>query len=98
MPAYDGSAYSPPAPVALVRIENPSTGKFADNVAMLLDTGADVTLLPRGAVESLLPDLANLPTYELIGFDGNRSRAEAVNLEIRFRHPLRINNHVRRIF
>ncbi len=51
---------------------------------MLLDTGADVTLLPRNAVESLLPNLTELPLYELIGFDGSRSTAEAVNFEIRF--------------
>lgn len=88
MPAYDESAYSPPAPIALVRVENSSTGKFANNVTLLLDTGADITLLPRSAVKSLLPDLTDLPRYELIGFDGNRSTAQAVNLEIRFLEKL----------
>ena len=55
---------------------------------MLLDTGADVTLLPRTAVEPLLSDLTDLPSYKLIGFDGNRSTAQAVNLEIRFNKKL----------
>ena len=51
---------------------------------MLLDTGADVTLLPRGAVERL--GVSPLPgqRYELMGFDGARSFAPAVSLDMVF--------------
>jgi hypothetical protein len=54
------------------------------DVPMLLDTGADATLLPRGAVARLgiTPDPAL--RYELIGFDGTRSTAQAVDLEMLF--------------
>lgn len=84
MPAYDSSGYAPPAPVAMVRIENPANGMSADDVPMLIDSGADVSLLPRSAILPLLDNASGLPTYDLIGFDGNKSSAEAVQVRLRF--------------
>jgi predicted aspartyl protease len=69
--------------VASVELVHVATGQTVDNVTMLLDTGADVTLVPRGAVDRL--GLATLPeTYALEGFGGSRSQAAAVPLGIRF--------------
>jgi hypothetical protein len=73
----------PPAPVALVTLRNPESGATKDGVTMLLDTGADVTLLPRGVVGDL--GLSYLTSsYELIGFEISSSIAHAVRAEIVF--------------
>ncbi|HMP07028.1 MAG TPA: retropepsin-like aspartic protease [Lacipirellulaceae bacterium] len=53
-------------------------------VPMLLDSGADVSLLPRSAVASLIDGRDDLPHYELAGFDGHVSLAPAVTLELEF--------------
>ena len=50
----------------------------------MLDTGADITLLPRSAVERLgIKPQAGLQ-YELLGFDGSRSAADVVDLDMIF--------------
>jgi hypothetical protein len=46
MPGYDASGFDPPAPVARVVLRNPHSGATVSDVLLLLDTGADVTLLP----------------------------------------------------
>ena len=84
MPSYDASHFDPPAPVAEVSLRSPQTGDAVSAALLLVDTGADVTLLPRRAVERLgvspLPD----QRYELMGFDGTRSFAPAVFLDVVF--------------
>jgi len=51
---------------------------------MLLDSGADVTLIPQAVIERL--DVAVLAdkSYELAGFDGSTSQVPAVRLEMIF--------------
>jgi predicted aspartyl protease len=84
MPNYDASHFDPPAPVAHVTLRNPHNGATVSDVLLLLDTGADVTLLPRMAVERLgVPLLAN-QRYELMGFDGSKSFASVVMLDTIF--------------
>lgn len=83
MPRYDGVRFTPPAPVANVSLVDVDSGQIVDGVPMLLDTGADVTLVPRPAVDALRAAL--LPkTYVLEGFDGRQSQANAVRLGLRF--------------
>lgn len=53
MPEYDAENFDPPAPVVYVILRNPATGASLQNVPMLIDTGADVTVLPRTYVEQL---------------------------------------------
>ena len=53
MPAYDSVLFNPPAPLARVTIRHSSPGATVSDVPMLLDTGADVTLLPQASVERL---------------------------------------------
>src|SRR5436190_20823282 len=81
MPTYDSVRFSPPAPLGTIEIRNPATGGVWANVPMLLDTGADVTLLPRECVNQLQIPIDATQVYELIGFDGARSTAAAAHLD-----------------
>jgi hypothetical protein len=84
MPAYDRTWFDPPAPVARVTVRSPDTGATMSGVPMLLDSGADVMLLPAEVTKSLgLTSLAG-KQYELVGFDGSTSLASVVRLELIF--------------
>jgi hypothetical protein len=83
MPAYDALRYDPPAPVATVVLRDSRGGSVSD-VVLLLDTGADVTLLPRDALELMGIQPINGLVYELVGFDGSRCSLPAVELEMIF--------------
>lgn len=84
MPKYDAENFDPPAPVAQVSVRNPETGTSLSNVPMLIDTGADVTLLPAYIVEQLGMKPARDVTYEIQGFDGEPKLAHMVELELIF--------------
>ena len=84
MLSYDASHFDPPAPVARVTLRNPYSGATLSDVQLLLDTGADVTLLPRAAVERLGVPLLADQRYELMGFDGSKSFAPVVMLDMLF--------------
>ena len=82
MPRYDATDHDPPAPVADVTVRpTDGTASVAD-VRLLIDTGADATLLPRAAVDRLGLDLDPTLRYELIGFDGSRTSAQAIDLDV----------------
>ena len=72
MPAYDDSRFDPPAPVARVCLRQPDGGQSLADVPMLIDSGADATLLPRSAVASL-GITSTGEQYQLVGFDGTSS-------------------------
>jgi predicted aspartyl protease len=84
MPAYDAAHSTPPAPFALATIRHPDSRKSVVDVPMLLDTGADATLLPRAVVEAL-----GLPTQErddirLVAFDGTTTNTTADRTHLLF--------------
>jgi predicted aspartyl protease len=90
MPSYDSTGFDPPAPVAQVSVRNPESGDAKDGVPKLIDTGADVTLLPLSVAREL--GVTGIPgkTYELHGFEGSvcsslAAHAEMVFLGRRFR-------------
>ncbi len=84
MPSYDAERFTPPAPVAHVALRNAERTAEVADVPMLLDTGADVSLVPRSATEGLaLPD-EPAERVRLLGFDGTLSTAEAFELEMTF--------------
>jgi hypothetical protein len=84
MPAYDGLRYDPPAPVAEVVLRDHGSNKSLGGVLLLLDSGADVTLLPRLALDQLgVKPIIGLD-YELIGFDGTRHTSPVVELDMIF--------------
>jgi hypothetical protein len=84
MSAYDGDRFSPSAPVALVTIRNPKTHEAATNVPMLLDSGADASMVPQQIVESLGIEPSNGAQFEIIGIEGRSTFARAVSLELLF--------------
>jgi len=84
MPAYDASLFDPPAPMARVVLRNPATGAVWSDVPMLLDSGADVTLIPQAVLSHLTLDAVPDKEYVLAGFDGNVSRTSVARLEMIF--------------
>ena len=84
MPAYDANLFDPPAPLARVKLRNPNNTDTVSDVLMLLDSGADVTLIPTASVNQLglIADADEI--YELMGFDGSTSFASVVRLEMLF--------------
>jgi hypothetical protein len=82
MQGYDSVLFSPPAPLARVALRDPESGATVSDVPMLLDTGADVTLIPQSAIEQLGVTHGSEEAYELMGFDGSRSFAQVVRLDL----------------
>ncbi len=46
MPTDDASLFDLPAPLARVNLRNPNNSDIVSDLLMLLDSGADVTLIP----------------------------------------------------
>jgi hypothetical protein len=84
MPRYDATNYAPPAPVATVTIRSSDGITSIADVHLLIDTGADITLLPRSMVNRLGVKAISKNQYSLLGFDGTRSTADAVDLDMIF--------------
>jgi hypothetical protein len=84
MPAYDAALFAPPAPLAKVILRNSASGAALPDVPMLLDSGADVTLVPREHVARLGVPIDPNERYELAGFDGVTSVAQVVHLDMLF--------------
>ncbi len=84
MPAYVVDQFDPPAPLAKVSLRHPTSGFVVADVPMLLDTGADVTLLPQAFVEQLGISINSANSYQLMGFDGTKSNAPSVELDVIF--------------
>ena len=82
MQAYDAARFDPPAPLALVTVKSQQAGIMIHDVPMLLDTGADVSLLPRSHVAPLASPEAK--QYEIQAFDGTKSTAPAITAELQF--------------
>ena len=76
------------APLASVTLRNPGTNFMSSDVPMLLDTGADVTLIPSATLAQLKIGSVKNRSYQLIGFDGSTSFAQMVQLELIFCHRI----------
>jgi Retroviral aspartyl protease len=84
MPIYDDHFFNPPAPLARVTLRNAGDGKTVSDVPMLIDSGADVTLIPHQSVTLLGAFIASDTSYEVMGFDGRKSTAQVVSLDLIF--------------
>src|SRR5262245_35449786 len=84
MSTYDDHFFNPPAPLARVTLRNSGDGKTVSDVPMLIDSGADVTLIPHQAVTRLGTNPEPNTAYEVMGFDGRKSTAQIVNLDLIF--------------
>lgn len=82
MPGYDDRWFQPPAPVVTATLENAQTGSRVTDLVMLIDTGADVTLLPSIAVNAAGIGFDEIE-YELLDFGGNRHVSRAVSAGLR---------------
>jgi len=81
MPPYNDRLFTPPAPVLNARLRNPQDGTIIPDVLLLIDTGADVTLLPRDAVNAAGIEQTGA-SYELLAFDGTSSTAGVVRADL----------------
>lgn len=82
MSAYNDLLFDPPAPVAYLTLRNPANNVIATNVPMLIDSGADVTLLPQAFVDQIGSSPLPGHQYELAGFNGAMSAAPVVQLDL----------------
>lgn len=83
MPDYDSVLFNPPAPLAFVALINPQNNFQISNVPMLLDTGADATLVPQFCVQPLDLKLEN-QIWETESFDGSKSQSRVARLQMIF--------------
>lgn len=84
MSDYDAKNFDPPAPVAFVTLRNPATGVMLPDVPMLIDTGADATLLPISAVQKIGAEIETDSGFEVETFDGETKRLQFAKLELFF--------------
>lgn len=84
MPAYDSRRFDPPAPLAIVSLRDPDSRKTVNDIPMWIDSGADMTLIPRVTINELNLKLDSGKSYRLEAFDGSASVAEAVQADLLF--------------
>jgi hypothetical protein len=84
MPAYYQERFHPPGPLAKVSLRLPEKGATLADVPMLMDSGADVTLIPLAIAKELGAAVDVGKSYELMEFDGSTSVARAVQLDLLF--------------
>ena len=82
MPAYNDRFFSPAAPVTHVKLCS-SAGQSQSDIPMLIDSGADVTLVPKSAVDALGLQRSDTKC-ELAAFDGATSVSDVVHAELVF--------------
>lgn len=84
MTPYNSDLFDPPAPLATIEVRSLEGESMLVDIPMLLDSGADVTLIPRFCADHLGIRIETDQTYELMGFDGSRSFASVCRLEVIF--------------
>ncbi|WP_095042671.1 retropepsin-like aspartic protease [Candidatus Promineifilum breve] len=84
MTPYNSELFDPPAPLAAVEVRGSDRESALITISMLIDSGADVTLVPKSCVDNLGITVVADQTYELMGFDGSRSFAPVVWVEMIF--------------
>lgn len=84
MPAYDASHFDPPAPLARITLRIPNNGPSLSGIPMLLDSGADVTLVQREFVDQLGATIDPNTIYEVYAFDGTVTFAQVAELDLVF--------------
>jgi len=65
---YDNQHYNPPAPVLSITIRTPGDNMKQVTTDALVDTGADMTCLPRAIINALGAECAS--TYNVVGMNG----------------------------
>ena len=83
MTAYDGERYSPAAAVATVSVRDLASGATVDEVSMLLDSGADISALPKAVVDALALSVGDR-AYEVMAYDNSARECPTVGAEVVF--------------
>lgn len=83
MPAYDSERYSPAAAVATVSVRDLASGAGVDEVSMVLDSGADISALPRAVVDALTLAVGDR-AYEVMAYDNTVRECPTVRAEVVF--------------
>ncbi len=76
--------YNPPAPIARIKLRNSETFETIADVPMLLDTGADITLLPKSFCDRIGVEISDTESLELEGFNQTTTVAFYVRLDFIF--------------
>ncbi len=84
MPVYDADRFEPPAPIGVVTLSDPATGACFDGIRMLIDTGADISIVPLSALNQLGIALTEAAQYEVTGFGEGHATLPAVGLRMIF--------------
>lgn len=84
MPQYDRQQFDPPAPVAKVIVRTLDRTRAVIDVAMLIDSGSDMTLIPRICADHLELPSEIVDRIRLQGFWGGDKPAEVVQAELLF--------------
>lgn len=82
MTKYDRS-FDPPAPLAEIALRNIETGERIKIISVLLDTGADISLLPLSAIKKLRIKTSG-EKVKLIGFDERVNVSDVYALQVIF--------------
>jgi predicted aspartyl protease len=84
MPVYDAKRFLPPAPLARVTVRTRDHTRTVSDVPMLIDTGADGTLIPQSCAERIGLRPEPQEDYLLVGFNGSTSPAKVIDAELLF--------------
>jgi hypothetical protein len=84
MPQYDRQQFDPPAPVAKVIVRTLNRARAVLEVTMLIDSGSDMTLIPRVCADQLELPSEIVDRIRLRGFWGGDKPAEVVQAELVF--------------
>jgi hypothetical protein len=80
MRAYESERYSPAAAVATVSVRDLASGAGIDEVSMVLDSGADISALPRAVVDALTLAVSDR-AYEAMAYDNTVRECPTVRAE-----------------
>jgi hypothetical protein len=83
MATYDRQRFSPPAPIATVSITNRETKATLTEVGMLIDSGADISVLPETSVHALALPVGD-SAYEVMAYDNTVLDCQVVGAEVVF--------------
>lgn len=76
--------FDPPAAIGTVVLRDIETGKRSVEIRVILDTGSDVTLLPKRIVDESRSLVSTAPAIELEAFDGTSRQYESVTAQVVF--------------
>lgn len=80
--------YSPPAPTVNIKLRNPETLESTTDVPMLLDTGSDLTLIPREFCDIIGVEVSKTEFLQLESFDRTTGIFYYVRLDFIFLNKL----------